>query len=554
MFAVVFVSDFSLQAVLRLEPELVGRSVAIVDAVDSNLVLRTAMSAAPKASHKAVVLECTAPAREAGVGVGFTAPQAMARCRELVLKPRSAAAERSATDLLLQTAGAFSPYLEHTGPGVCTIDLRGLDFAGQAAVMHDGEQPSLGTAALSSIQQDFGFPDCSSLETTPSAGALSRHRAAAPLFSAWGDRIRLALHQLGLEARIGFAAAPDLALLAAQAARPVLVVIEPERFLDELPIEALQPTAGVGDVLERWGIRTAGAFLALGRDAVAARLGGEALELFERASMAAIRPLDLVVPADTFSEEMAFEAQIETIEPLLFVLRRFIEQLATRIALAGRVVAELQLTLTLEPEGRHERTFRVPSPTANIETLFRMVRTHLENLRTDAPIVALRLGAEPARAEAQQFNLFDSTLRDPNHFHETLARLAALLGPERVGTPVIEATHQPDSFHMRMPEFQQGSAVRGSGEGNDFHAGLCLRRFRAPVPAEVEARAGQPLFFSSLAVSSPVLKARGPWEGSGGWWDNRRWVRQEWDVAARDGSVYRLSHADGRWVVEGVYD
>jgi protein ImuB len=286
---------------------------------------------------------------------------------------------------------------------------------------------------------------------------------------------------------------------------------------------------------------------------VAARLGTDALELFERASVTAVRPLHVVAPPDTFSEEMTFEAHIETIEPLLFVLRRFIEQLATRIALTGRVVAELQLTLTLESGMRHARTFRVPSPTANIETLFRMVHTHIESLRTDAPIVALQLGAEPVRPEAQQFGLFDSALRDPNHFHETLARLGALLGPERVGTPVIEATHKPDSFHMKTPVFHDGSAARREWNGDQL-AGLGLRRFRPPIPAEVDARNGAPCFFSSLAVSSPVMKARGPWEGSGCWWDDRRWVRQEWDVVARDGAVYRLSHADGQWIVEGVYD
>ena len=78
---------------------------------------------------KAVVIECTAAARDVGVCFGLSAPQAMARCGELIVKAPSAAAEQSATDALLQTAYAFSPNIENTAPGVCTIDLRGLNLS-----------------------------------------------------------------------------------------------------------------------------------------------------------------------------------------------------------------------------------------------------------------------------------------------------------------------------------------------------------------------------------------------------------------------------------------
>ena len=544
MFAVLSVPDFSLQAVLRQEPELRCGSVALVDAAGPNLA-------------RTLVLECTAPARDAGVCAGFSAPQAMARCRELILKPRSLSAEQSADDILLQTAYAFSPHLEHTAPGVVTIDLRGLDFgaSGNGDISGRGGSPAppASLVAISKGQQSFEFFDNARMPSR--IGRDPRATPASPLLAAWATEIITVLQKLGLDARVGMAVTPNIALLAAQAARPILVVTETETFFRQIPIEALQPSSPVLDILKRWGIQTAGAFLALGKDAMAGRLGSEAVELFDRASPAAIRPLNIVVPPDRFEEQMEFEAQIETIEPLLFVLRRFIDQLATRIALTYRVVAELDLVLTLESGLRHERVFKVPSPTANQDTLFRMLHTHLESLRTDAPIVALKLGAVPIRAEAQQFGLFESALRDPNHFHETLARLTALLGADRVGTPVIEQTHRPDSFRMQTPDFQgRVSPSPAESRGINGHAGLCLRRFREPVPAEVESRDGEPFFFSTLALSSVIVEARGPWDGSGNWWDHRRWLRQEWDVIARDGAVYRLCQRDGGWVLEGVYD
>src|SRR5690348_6009792 len=104
MFAVIFIPNFSLQAVLRHEPELRRRAVALVD---------------PKAT-KPILVQLTTPARAFGVCEGLTPSQAMARCAELIIKPRSTAQEESATEVLLQTAYAFSPNIESTAPGVCT--------------------------------------------------------------------------------------------------------------------------------------------------------------------------------------------------------------------------------------------------------------------------------------------------------------------------------------------------------------------------------------------------------------------------------------------------
>jgi len=521
VFAVLCVPNFALQALLRHEPELRERPLAVVEANDSNFA-------------KALILECTRAAEATGVSPGLTAPQAQARCCELVLKSRSPAAEQSATEILVQTAYAFSPNIENTIPGVCTIDLRGLSFG-------DSEMPEAPEEADN--QKAFDFFQSSATRCLIDAKPLTE----------WATAIVTALQQLGFESQVGIAATPSLALLAARADKPVLLVERTEDFFRSLLFAALEPTPEVFDIVKRWGIHTAGAFLALGKEAVSERLGAEALELFHRTSTQTIRPLNIVVPTDTFEEQMNFEAHIETIEPLLFILRRFVEQLSTRITLTYRVVGELTLTMTLESGAPYERKFNVPAPTANVETLFRMLHTHLENLRTDAPILSLRLTATPVRAQGQQFGLFESALRDPNHFHETLARLAALLGTDRVGTPIAETTHRPDAFQMKTPEFGNAPPRNPKLETRNA-SGLCLRRFRSPVHADVELREGRPQFISTLLISGRIKRARGPWCMSGTWWDERRWSRQEWDVETEKGELYRLRNVNGDWLLEGVYD
>lgn len=545
MFSVICVPNFALQSLLRHEPELRERPVALIDATGTNLA-------------KTLVLECTRTAELAGICPGLTAPQAQARCRELILKPRSPSAEQSATEILLQTAYAFSPNIENTSPGVCTIDLRGLNFSNTDAhcscpqisqMTQMVKQPPLKPASSAQSADQFEFFNSAEIAPASRCG----EEGERVLIGTWSSAIITALRSLGIEAQVGIASTPNLALLAARAAKPVLMIERASEFFALLPFAALESTAQVLDIVKRWGIHTAGAFLALGKEAIAERLGAEALELFHRASTQTIRPLHIVVPTGTFEEEMDFETHIETIEPLLFVLRRFVEQLSARIALTYRVVGELALSLTLESGEPYERTFKVPAPTGEVETLFRMLHTHLENLRTDAPILSLHLRAIPVRAEGQQFGLFESALRDPNHFHETLARLTALLGAERVGTPVAEATHRPDSFRMETPDFGE-SEIRNLKSEIQNPAGLCLRRFRPPMHADVEMKNGEPVFIHTLMVSGRVKRARGPWCISGTWWDQRRWSRQEWDVETERGELYRLRHADAGWLLEGVYD
>src|SRR5207244_3348098 len=139
-------------------------------------------------------------------------------------------------------------------------------------------------------------------------------------------------------------------------------------------------------------------------------------------------------------------------------------QLALRLSAIYLVARELTLTITFsdsrqdEPavvatatrtnQQTYERVFKIPQPTNDVDLLFRMLQTHLENFKSEHPIVAVALTAQPIRPASQQFGLFETALRNPHQLYETLARLSALLGSDRVGIPVLEETHRPDAFRM----------------------------------------------------------------------------------------------------------
>ena len=111
-------------------------------------------------------------------------------------------------------------------------------------------------------------------------------------------------------------------------------------------IERAKETERILWILHQWGIHTLGQLAALPRDDLAARLGARAVELWERANGRAERILKLVSPPESFIESFEFENEIETIEPLLFILRRFLQQLATRLNAIYLVAKELRLRLT----------------------------------------------------------------------------------------------------------------------------------------------------------------------------------------------------------------
>ena len=307
-------------------------------------------------------------------------------------------------------------------------------------------------------------------------------------------------------------------------------------------------------LLRRWGIESLGQFAALEKEAVAARLGPIGVELWERATGKATRLLKLVPVRESFEEEFEFENEIETSEPLLFMLRRFLQQFSVRLDALHLVVSELELEIRFSgaaDKSRYAHRFKIPGPTNNVETLFRMLHTHLENFTSPSPIVSVALKAETTKPSFEQFHLFETALRDPARLTETLARLTGLLGSGRVGTPVLVESHRPDSF--RMEPFAWQLPEKKADDLPPLPASV-LRRFRSPLPAAVLLAKNRPAHFQSAAAQGGVRAEKGPYLLSGNWWDGKAWARAEWDVELENGALCQCHSSGGQWALDGIYD
>jgi protein ImuB len=336
-------------------------------------------------------------------------------------------------------------------------------------------------------------------------------------------------------------------------------------------------------ILHKWGVHTLGQLAALAKEQVGARLGPEAIRMWERANGQSNRVLKLIRPPESFEESFEFEHEIETAEPLLFMLRRFLEQLAVRLSAIYLVAKELTLRIAFsnscqdEPAvaGKqvYERVFKIPQPTNGVDLLFRMLQTHLENFRSEHPIVAVALSAEPIKPAGEQFGLFETTLRNPHQLSETLARLTALLGADRVGTPALEETHRPDAFRIEpfswsstgfQPVGQAGVRVcerNGRQDACPPHSqdgcaplSPALRRFRPVVTASVLRDENKPAHVCSSEIQGKIVEQRGPYLLSGNWWNEKSWALAEWDVQLHNGELVRVHERDDVWKIDGVYD
>jgi protein ImuB len=447
------------------------------------------------------IIEVNPAADAAGVSIGITPSLAQARAPELQLYTPAADQEKQQQDALLQLCYRYSPFIENTSPGVCTLDLRG--------------------------RRD-------------------------QLQEWWARQLLAQWRTLGFSAQIGIGPNPELAEQAAKFANPYLAVNANSQLLRSLPLESLQPSQELLDILHNWGIRTLGELVRLPREDIGVRLGLEGLALWDRATGRSTKVLNHLHPPETFRETIDLEQRLETLEPLLFILRRSIEHLTLRVEAVYRLVSEIRLLLLLDNEETLERSLQIPAPTSDVAVLFRVLNQYLETVQTTAPVVGFVLEVFASNPGKNQFDLFQSRLKDPNRFFNTLARLAALVGNNRVGVPEKIATHRPDSVRMQWPAFDWTDKT--PVKTKPPRIGPALRRYRPPIPATVELDSGKPATIQSQSINGKINKLSGPWYSSGDWWHTDRWDIQEWDIELAQGGLYRLTLAAGSWSITGGYD
>jgi protein ImuB len=591
--ACLLVPLFPLAARLRSEPELKGEAVAIFEGN----------------GNAARVVAASRAARRAGIEPGMTLPQARALIGKLVARSRDRECERAAEEALLEIADSFSPRVESAGDGVLYMDLDGLpslrpseNTAGTGRETENGKRETSGLPPLAPgegrgegrlpgstptvILRSEAAKDLPPPSPPPRTSHIA-HRTSPEAHLA--REILATLDKSSLPARAGVASSKLAARVAAGLPETPTVVPPGEEaaFLAPLSLDRLSPELEMSATLARWGVRSIGELARLPEGEVASRLGESGRELHAIARGLDPRPIEPRLPPLVLTEGMELEWPLVTLEPFLFLGNAALERLAARLDSQGLACARLELSLRLDLDGHDARAIALPAPTRDTKTLLTLVRLELEARPPGAAVTAFSFTARPDKPRRAQLTLFGPPALSPDRLATTIARLASMLGPERVGSPRAVDGHLPERFtQVSYAPPPPPSLARPPRTGRGL---LAVRVLRPPIELEVltslpplpagerrgegdtaaiPAASSGPIPTPRLLSITPVLPeavpriegkvrvAAGPWCLENSWWSDTPADREYWDVELSDGALYRIYKdcAANRWFADGIYD
>ena len=495
IWACLHAAEFSAQALVRLRPELHTRPCVVIEG-------------------EAPLEQVCARNREAarlGVRHAMGRTQLDLFTGVAVLR-RSLPEEAAARAVLLDCAGAFSPRVEdRSDDAACTLVL---DVSGTERLL--GE-PSILLDKLREAARTLGFH----------ASVVLSHNAMTAICLARSGRSRAVPKHAEREA------------------------------LAELPVSALQPAPQYAELFAHWGIRTLGELARMPEEGLITRLGQEGKRLRTLALGRGEHLLLPVEPVEALEEYVAFDAPVELLDSLLFVLQPMLDQVLARADLRALALSRLTVVLTLDNKTEHAVRVRPALPSEDKKLLLKLLHLEMAAHPPATAVTAVRLKAEAAPLSKVQLGLFSPQLPEPSRLDVTLARLRALVGEDRVGKPVLDDAHAADSFHIEPFTITN---VASSAQVASAPLRTALRRLRPPEPVQVAIEDQRPrrLFFRAQRYA--VERAYGPWRTSGAWWSAEAWTSEQWDVLARDPNNVLLAFclardiAAGSWQVEALYD
>ena len=494
LYACVNAAEFPAQALLRLRPDLRSEPVAVIEG----------------RPPQEFVCALNRPALQKGAALGMTRLD-VEGLGEIRLLARSLETESAARSVLLECVARFSPRIEDASRGTACAFV--LD--------------------ISSTERLFGPP------------------------AQLAGRMREALADAGFRVSIAVSSNYDAARMKAAATHGVEVIAEGEEALAlaKLPIASLELEEEPSETFALWGIRTLGELAALPEVELITRLGPDAQTWRALASGSHSHMFQPIEPAFTLREFCEFETPVEQIDSLLFIGARMIDCLVARAADRALSLSLLTANMLLERGLTHQCVLRPAVPSADRKFLLKLLQLEIAAHPPQAAAVSLELMAEAGRSGTVQLGLFSPQMPEPSRLDVTLARLRAMVGEDRVGSPVLEDSHRDGSF--RMEAFALGARV---SESEPDARRMALRRVRPSMPVRVVQRAARPAAFRDVENRFEITAAYGPWRSSGSWWCEGQWDLEEWDVLAERGDgrfvacLLMRDRARDEWRLEAYYD
>jgi protein ImuB len=484
------------------------------------------------------VVACSRAAGADGVRAGQRRREAESFSPGIVFVKEDPARDVRAFEPVVKAVSYFSPYVEVTRPGLCSISARGPSryFGGEERLC------VLLTAAASEAVESIAGEEAPRCST-------------------------------------GVADTPFAARLAARASAHVPPGRTPE-WLSGFPVEVL-PARAVVELLVRLGIRHLGQFAVMEEATVSDRFGLEGVRAHRLARGVDGDRLLLSEPPPDLSVQLELDEPVEQVETASFLAAGLADELVSRLVGHGLACTRLLVEASTEHGEELSRLWGSDRPfTARamvdrlrwqLEGWLSPLETGRANLPT-AGITLIRLAAcEVSRDSGRQLGFCGDRSEGGEALQRAAARVQGLLGHESIGTAVIIGGRTFSDQVRFVPWGEPRGEVVGAGSPwpgripppapSVVYREPSLVSLRDPngQPVEVSGRgqlSGRPsILFSSPGRQRKVTGWAGPWPVEERWWDpslHRRQARMQ--VELEDGSAHVLALERGRWAVEASFD
>jgi protein ImuB len=357
---------------------------------------------------------------------------------------------------------------------------------------------------------------------------------------------------------------------------------------------------GMAEALSALGIRTAGALAALLPGDVEQRWGDAGLAAWRLSRGEDRRRPGLATTEYPRTASADLVPAVETVEPVLFLLRAALERLLASLVTDGRAAATLAITLTLDdargaspdaPAHTITREIRLAHPMARLVPLFERCRALLDRWTLPAPVCSITVAVvATAPLAGEQGDLLDPSWHDPAAADAAYARLRAELGADAIVVPVAADEHRPEKAG-RWIALGDTDTPRTAGnkpgargqrpeaidhrpettghrpEETPLHASrvtphaspvtACSRLLDHPEPVDVECADGQPRVIWWRGRRLRIDHPTGPERLAGDWWKDR-YARDYWRCDDPDGDgtivLYHDFSSGSAWFVQGWND
>ncbi|HEY2732612.1 MAG TPA: DNA polymerase Y family protein, partial [Polyangiales bacterium] len=274
---------------------------------------------------------------------------------------------------------------------------------------------------------------------------------------AWASALRRQLLALGFDASVvvGFSrfGSYGAARTHDSGVRVFASEADERAHLERVPLASLDIEPEFRDVLAKLGLHTIAGLLGLPANGLLSRFGKTAARLHALAA-GEFAPLEPDVWLAPLSDRALLDEAENDTTRLLFVIKRLLDPLLTKLAARGEALASLSLSFKLDRRrGLLEPDALRPAvPTLDVVQLMDLVRLRLETLQLEVGIIEVAIDGEGTPTSAEQLRVFaEQPRRDFNAGNRAIASLRAEFGEQVVVRAVLREGHLPEACFGWQP-------------------------------------------------------------------------------------------------------